>query len=77
MNCTPCMGVSQPIRTEELGCGLTNLDRFYHTRGHYPGHVVYADLQALNLAHTLVSFEPHLVDQALRYFPQFDGVASP
>jgi hypothetical protein len=46
-----------------LGCGLSNFHCFYRTLGHYPGHAV--------------SFEPRLVSETLRMFPQFESVASP
>ncbi len=44
-----------------LGCGLSNPQRFYHTRGHYPGHTTVSGLC--------------LVVEALRNFPHFDDVA--
>ncbi len=41
---------------------MSNLERFYRTRGHYPGH--------------RLCFHAGLVVQALRSFPQFDRLAS-
>jgi hypothetical protein len=60
-----CHLVSEPspsaLPGRELGCGLSNLERFYHTLGHYPGH--------------RLCFHAGLVARALRNFPQFDSVA--
>ena len=50
------------ISVRELGCGLSNPMRFYHTRGHYPGH--------------RLCFHAGLVALAVRTSPQFDGLAT-